>query len=86
MHRNALGRFVIESRVIEELPGLARQILAGLIVVRAEQMFHRNGIEYVAIGPDFLPVARGEEVPRYDVIVKDLVGGTHHVQFIRSDI
>lgn len=72
-----LGRFVIERRmVLDECDKIASLIMPGLVVVRAECKFDRDGIEYTAIGPDFAPVDEGDEAPWYVPILQyDGMGG-----------
>lgn len=79
-HR-AFGRFSVDLDHIEHRPALARQILKDLIVVRAETMFHKHAIEYVAFGEPFRPIAPGEDAPYYTVEIRDLVGGKYLVTF-----
>lgn len=66
-----LGKFTINSNVIKENPDLARHILSDMIVVRAEQMFVANEIEYIAISDLFRDVPRYEITPSYKIEVDE---------------
>lgn len=62
-----IGRFLIDREVVIERPDEARAIMAKVIVLRAELMFHQDAFEYLAIS-DFFPtlVDPAIEPPRYE--------------------
>ncbi len=65
---NRLGRFHLSRQMIEDNPGFVRQVMAKIIVVKAELMWATNNIEYVAICDDFKPISGGVIVPEYIAI------------------
>lgn len=79
-----IGKFCIDVRQIERMPKVAMAILNGCIVVRAESMWHRNAIEYMAISDQFDEVAVGDVCPEYEPQIKDLIGGKYHVTWERK--
>jgi hypothetical protein len=64
LHRR-LGRFTLLDHTVRNDPTTAMLILAGLVVVRAEQRFDCFGIEYVAYGREFDVVPEGLIAPMY---------------------
>ena len=60
-----IGRFSIPIEMIEKRSDLARLVLTGCIVVRAESVWHRRIIEYVALHDDFEFVPSEVEAPFY---------------------
>jgi hypothetical protein len=59
-----LGRFTIDSRRIWNGGNELTQLFARIIVLRCEQVGYRDAFEYVAAGPDFQKIERGDE-PNY---------------------
>ena len=57
MKTRRIGRFEIDRARVDYAPKQCLAILSGMIVVRAETMFHMDSIAYMAIGEQF------EEVP-----------------------
>lgn len=76
-----MGRFRISHKTLELAPNAAREILSGMIVVRATSMFEYDGIEYLGAHERFSRVGEGLEVPFYHFQVRDLVGGKYHVEW-----
>ncbi len=66
-----VGKFFIDSQVMEDNPELVLQIMAECIVLRAERMFYRDGVEYVACSRRFRPLPMGEIVPEYRWVIRD---------------
>jgi hypothetical protein len=77
------GKFEIDANLIDRAPKAVLAILKGCIVTRAEHMFHSQRIEYVARGEHFDAVPWCEELPWYDVEVKDLKPGEYLVTWKR---
>ena len=74
MNDRQLGRFFICN--VRGLLREAQLVLSGLVVVRAEMMYEKDGIEYTALGDAFDPVADGEEIPWYVPLLQyDGMGG-----------
>jgi len=84
VNRRNIGRFSIDS--IENKLKEAQVVLAGLVVVRAEMVFHNDRIEYTALGEAFAPVNEGDEIPIYDPIISyDGMGGVKLKSWERRD-
>lgn len=66
MKDRRIGRFFIDAYVIDRDPQGARAILKDVIVVRAEQMWNRNGVEYVGICDAFEVNDPMHMVPEYE--------------------
>jgi hypothetical protein len=79
-----VGKFQISDDIIDEQPQVARAVLSGLIVLRAEALHHAYAIEYIAAGDQFEPITLGEMVPMYTVSIRDLIGGKYDVTFSKS--
>lgn len=60
-----LGTFSISGTIIKEWPSQVRLVLSDTIIVRAEQMWHLEVIEYIAYCKHFEPVEEGLIAPRY---------------------
>lgn len=69
MKPRRLGKFQIAHHNIEDHPEMVRQIMAEVIVVHCEQMYHTASIHYTALSEHFEDVALGQEIPEYTVIV-----------------
>ena len=59
-----VGRFEINSSVIEHQPSAARLVLGSCVVVRAEMM-PLDFVDYVAICDQFAEIGPAGEIPRY---------------------
>jgi hypothetical protein len=66
MKDRRIGRFYFDDYGIDERPDMARAVLAGCIVLRAEHLPHRQAFEYIAQHPSFRAVPLGEELPLYN--------------------
>lgn len=64
-----LGKFTINSVMIERNPEIVRAVMGRCIIVRCEMLFEIDALEYVAISPFFDVVDRGTLSPEYDVII-----------------
>jgi hypothetical protein len=76
MKPNQLGRFRIENALIQDYPELVMSIMSRMIIVRAEQMWIYDAIEYQAISSDFYEVAKGERIPSYNMLIDSDEGYT----------
>lgn len=62
-----LGRFVIGYNFIEDREGIiAKLMLSGMVVIRADHRYDMNAIEYMALHDDFDEMPAGHEAPWYD--------------------
>ena len=66
-----IGRFLIESDIIEYHPSLAKDILRDVIIIRAEQVWAYDSIEYHGISYSFDEVEKGMRIPTYDIIIEN---------------
>ena len=70
--RRRLGKFFISQELIEERGLLwATLVLHGCFVVRAERLWDRDGIEYMAIHHAFDEVELGMKAPWYDIVIDE---------------
>ncbi|PWC95462.1 hypothetical protein [Azospirillum sp. TSO5] len=60
-----LGRFNLAGDMIDRHPDAIAAALSGMIVVRAEAIYHDRSIDYTAFSPSFAPVADADVIPRY---------------------
>jgi hypothetical protein len=79
-----LGRFVINTTVIEEDSEAVYAVMGQCIPVRAEQMYEHDGIEYLAISDQFDPVPYGVVVPEYVANITRTEGEPIEVTFTRK--
>lgn len=74
------GKIFIEDFIIcNESPEVLKRLFSHLIIVRAEQLYLRRGIEYCAICAEFDPLGEAEKVPEYEVIIHP-----EKVEFLRK--
>lgn len=72
MNDRRLGKFYLSPHMIEAQPEAAQAVMARCIaIVRAEMLYDRDEIEYIAISEDFAPVSEVACVPTYRVVVRD---------------
>lgn len=68
-----IGRFYISRSLIDSDPTAVQRIMARCIVVRAEILWHRDDIEYVAISGLFEKNSYHLVAPEYRILLdKDL--------------
>lgn len=60
-----VGRFRVHSQLARDFDTTLKRIMSRCIVVRAEQHFASDEIEYVAVSDLFREVKNGEIVPEY---------------------
>lgn len=80
MHRK-IGRFQIPNDIIHNDPKLAQRIMARCIVVRAEQLWERDAIEYVALSNSFEDVPANCVTPDYHIEIRTLKNGFSKFRF-----
>ncbi len=65
-----LGTFFVGSELLHDYPEFVATVLAGMVIVRAEFIFHVDAIEYQAYSPRFEPAKFTTHPPRYRLDVK----------------
>lgn len=59
------GKFEVSVPLIENNPEEVSKIFEGLVMTRAEHLFHNDTIEYIAWSPHFRELNEGESAPEY---------------------
>lgn len=62
--RGGFVEFLVPDDLIEEWPEKVRDLLAAVVIVRAEGRFARRGVQYTAWSPLFTKTRAGHEPPR----------------------
>lgn len=70
-----LGKFTISSKVINDHPDIAREILKDIIILRAEALDYANEYDYVGISDNFEICEKGCQVPEYEAIIEKVESG-----------
>lgn len=78
------GRFYIDLVMIERAPDDVKAALSSCIVVKAECMYHRDAIEYVAISDSFDEVPANTEPPLYIAEMTAVKGVPHFLAWRRA--
>lgn len=65
-----IGRILMDIGMIHNDPDMVKKITKDMIIVRAEQLFEHNAIEYVALGDMFDDIEDGK-APNYQIEVLD---------------
>ena len=60
-----VGRFCIDFQILDDQPDMARLMLVGMLVVRAEARYDMAAIEYTAYAEVFDLVEPGVQAPSY---------------------
>ena len=68
LFKRRLGKFYIDTALIESSPGTVFEILSTVIVVRAEMRWDMDAIEYIGISHSFECLPCGRRVPEYKAI------------------
>lgn len=66
-----VGRFLISDKLIHENPEIAQKVLSKVIVVRCEHIAYKFCFEYYAYSKRFDVLQEGQEVPLYDIYIKN---------------
>jgi hypothetical protein len=75
MKDRRIGKFYIRMESIENDPNMVLETLDGIIIVRAEQRFDFDAIEYIGISKYFDVCSIGTIVPEYvPMINTDMFG------------
>jgi hypothetical protein len=85
MNCRQLARFNIDDRIIRDNPAEVAEIfiLLKAVPIRAETLFHRRSIEYIAISERFEEVPDGAVVPDVELVVtKDDSGRVSLVEVV----
>lgn len=85
MNYRQIARFSIDDRKVRHNPDEIAQIfsLLKLVPVRAEAMFHKWSIDYVAVSERFSHVTEGEVPPEVEfVVTKDSTGNVTEVEVV----
>ena len=81
-----IGHFRIDADIILRNPPLARQALAGIIVVRCERLGYEDTYDYFGIGETFDQVPECNAPTDYRAICERLPDGTDRfMRWERSD-
>lgn len=77
-----LGKFMICD--IDNCMREAKVVLARVVVVRAEMIYAKDGIEYTAISDDFDAIDEGDIIPEYRPLLRyDGMGGLKFLKWER---
>jgi hypothetical protein len=79
-----LGTFDISRTDILESPELVMAITGRMLIYRAEMMFHKNSVEYIAVSDLFDEVEKGECPLEYLIIVEKTEDETYVVSACRK--
>ena len=65
--RDKIGKFTISNLILQDTQAheSIMRLMGRMIVVRCEQRFDANGIEYIAMSNYFKEVSQGQQIPRY---------------------
>lgn len=63
-----IGLFDIPTETIHHQPEFVKRIMGECIITRAECMFDRDAIFYIAISDHFRKIPIGEKAPKYRII------------------
>ncbi len=78
-----LGKFLISNELLNNdfrtMEGIFR--ILHPVIVRAEQRYDMNGIEYIAIHDSFKEVSIGSEVPEYNITINKDEYGIKSIEF-----
>lgn len=72
MNDRQLGRFSVTSDMVRTNPDAVASIfsLLGVVIVRAEQSFARQEIEYIGLSNQFEEVELGTIIPEYSITIR----------------
>lgn len=79
-----IGRFIIGNVTFAHDWRSLQPLFAKIVVVRAESLYHMNGIEYLALCDEFEPVDIGQMPPFYDITHTE-TDGVESFTFQRKD-
>jgi len=70
MDNRNVGEFSIDRVDIESMRPEIRAVMAKCVILRAEMLYHKDRIQYVAYCDDFDEVAVGDKASSYDLDLK----------------
>ncbi|MCF8009253.1 MAG: hypothetical protein K9K32_05760 [Halanaerobiales bacterium] len=82
---NRVGKFYIDTDMLEEEPNNVRKVLSEVLIARAECIYHKGQIEYVGYSKHFESVESIIDIPVYDVIITCDTTGIVDIDFKRVD-
>ena len=80
-----IGRFQIDSSLVQSDFEIASRVLRGIVILRAEHLLAQHAIEYTGIAPFFETHSKGGELPLYVCTVTQVWGRIHSVTWKKSD-
>ncbi len=66
-----IGRFDIPTEVIHKRLECVKKIMGECVIIRAEYMYDRDAIAYLAISDHFREVPLESTAPRYKILIED---------------
>ena len=75
------GRFSISRALLEDNPEPLIEVMAKIIVIRAEFMFDRQHFEYIALSKEFRKVDDGMLSPEYEILWHTEKDGSFRIEF-----
>lgn len=69
------GQFYLDFTLVEQEPERAALVLAGVVVIRAEALYHQHAIHYVGFHPAFDAPDDGAIMPEYQARITETKGG-----------
>lgn len=76
-----VGIFYVDRELIKSSPESARALLKDMLIVRAELIFTRDAVEYVAYCPHFEPTNDQLQTPLYEATVYSLHGEPDRIEW-----
>ncbi len=68
-----IGIFNIPQEIVSNNIDLAKEILEGVVVVKAEFLFHKDCIEYIGISEKFKETDKGSIPPNYNLVIEEFL-------------
>ena len=65
-----VGTFFVPGDLIDKEPLAVMQFLNGMVILRAESLYQKKGIEYVARCAQFDPIPPFETAPHYSATIE----------------
>jgi len=80
------GKFEVSVALIENNPEDVSKIFEGLVVTRAEHIFHSHIIEYLAWSPHFRELSENEATPEYMAMCSSQADGSITVKWVDLNV
>ena len=84
MRKRRIGRFIVGHDTFRVNWRALLALFAKVVPVRAESLFHVDGIEYLALCEDFEEVGAQEQPPFYDITYRTAPDGAELFIFTRK--